>query len=292
MLKERFIEYLTFEKRYSPHTILSYEHDLVQFILYLDQHFQLSDPAQADSVMIRSWVVDLLENHMTARSVNRKLSTLKSFYHFCQRSGELKVNPMLRVVAPKSIAHLPEFIEKDKLEELFTRVRFPDGFEGSRDRMMILLLYATGIRRAELLGLREMDIDMAKQSMKVLGKRSKERIIPLGNYLCQYLAIYIKERGEVPNTNDRLFVTLKGEPMDARQVYGIVHRYLSEISSQIKLSPHVLRHSFATHLLNEGAELNAIKEILGHTSLAATQVYTHNTIEKLKLIYNQAHPRA
>jgi integrase/recombinase XerC len=321
MLKERFIDYLRFEKRYSPHTILSYKHDLDQFTGYMQLQYQISDISGADHVMIRSWIVSLLEQQLTPRSVNRKLSTLKSFFHFCLRIGVVDANPTLKVISPKTSKHLPAFIEKEKLEELFTEVNFGVGFEALRDRLMIMLLYATGMRRAELIGIKMNDIDFVKSTIKVMGKRSKERIIPLGSYFCNQTDIYIKERNTImkvsevsdileegniqkkekylnaestpgENNKDLLFVTLGGQKMDARQVYTIVHKYLSIISSQVKLSPHVLRHTFATHMLNEGADLNAIKELLGHTSLAATQVYTHNTIEKLKLIYKQAHPRA
>jgi integrase/recombinase XerC len=319
MLKERFIDYLRFEKRFSPHTIQSYQHDLDQFSGYLQLQYHLNTLAEADHLMIRSWMVSMLESGLSARSVNRKLSTLKSFYHFCLRLEEVRINPTLKVISPKVPKHLPEFIEKEKLEKLFRQVELAEGFEGLRDRLILLVLYATGMRRAELIGLKISDIDFSKSSLKVLGKRNKERIIPVGSYLCEQMDIYIKERNTFiasyteresgkgsskkeilfdaerkpnQNNNDFLFVSSGGHRMDARQVYGIVHSNLALISSQAKLSPHILRHSFATHMLNEGADLNAIKEILGHTSLAATQVYTHTTIEKLKLIYKQAHPRA
>ena len=321
MLKERFIDYLRFEKRFSPHTIQAYKHDLDQFTSYLYSQYQVSALSTADHIMIRSWSVSLLEQHLASRSVNRKLSTLKSFYHFCLRIGEIDSNPTLKVISPRVSKHLPVFIEKEKLEKLFNGADFGAGFESLRDRLMIMMLYATGMRRAELIGIRISDIEFTKSTLKVLGKRNKERIIPLGSYLCNQIDIYIKERNIIidqtscstvlsesspqskenflnaerkpgQNNNDFLFVSSVGHKLDARQVYAIVHRYLSLVSSQSKLSPHVLRHTFATHMLNEGADLNAIKELLGHTSLAATQVYTHNTIEKLKLIYKQAHPRA
>jgi len=321
MLKERFIDYLRFEKRFSPHTILSYNNDLDQFTGYLNSQYNILDISLADHVMIRSWIVFLLEKNLVPRSVNRKLSSLKSFYHYCLRVGAISSNPTLKVISPKVSKQLPVYIEKEKLERLFHEIDFGTGFEATRDRLMLLMLYVTGMRRAELIGIRTNDIDFAKLTLKVLGKRNKERIIPLGSYLCTQTDIYIKERNATSdsihgslnqagvddqlkkkildaerksgqNNNDFLFVTSEGGKMDARQVYGIVHKYLSLISPQAKLSPHVLRHTFATHMLNEGADLNSIKEILGHTSLAATQVYTHNTIEKLKLIYKQAHPRA
>ena len=276
------------------------------------------DPETASPVMIRSWMVSMLENNITSRTVNRKLSTLNAFYHFCQRVGVLHNNPLKKVTLPKTSSALPVFIEKEKMEQLFESVPFESGYEGERDRMMLMLLYSTGIRRAELIGLKERDIDFGNSTIKVLGKRSKERIIPVGSYISAQLDIYIRSKehymSEVSvrkvrnkgkkvreeegikdfsqNIEGFLFVTSAGRSMGPRQVYAIIHKYLSLVSSQSKLSPHVLRHTFATHMLNEGADLNSIKELLGHTSLAATQVYTHNTIEKLKLIFKQAHPRA
>ncbi|MBK7028724.1 MAG: tyrosine-type recombinase/integrase [Bacteroidales bacterium] len=319
MLKERFIDYLRFEKRFSPHTIKSYEHDLMQFSAYLQAQYTEEHPENAIPEMIRSWMVSLLEANITSRSVNRKLSTLNSFYHFCLRSGEIELNPLKKVNAPKSSSGLPVFLDKDKMEDLFQEIHFEDTFEGCRDRTMIMLLYSTGIRRSELLGLKSQDLDLVKGTLKVLGKRNKERIIPIGSYICTQLEIYIRSKeknmleqalitddllqtnrrkvksanySKQRNNTDILFVTSAGRPIGARQVYDIIHKLLSQVSSQSKLSPHVLRHTFATHMLNDGADLNSIKELLGHTSLAATQVYTHNTIEKLKLIFKQAHPRA
>lgn len=318
MLKERFIEYLRFEKRYSPHTLHSYEHDLLQFISFLQEQYQVLVPEDASPLMIRSWIVSMLEQGISARTVNRKLSTLNAFYHFCQRSGALQLNPLKKVTFPKSSSSLPVFIDKDKMEQLLGSIPFEDDFEGLRDRMMLMLLYSTGIRRAELIGLREKDIDFGNSTIKVLGKRNKERIIPIGSYISGQLDIYIRSKEKFMSSKEYkgakegleqgsgeerfkdfsqniggfLFVTSAGKRIGPRQVYTIIHKYLSLVSSQSKLSPHVLRHTFATHMLNEGADLNSIKEILGHTSLAATQVYTHNTIEKLKLIFKQAHPRA
>lgn len=320
MLKDRFLDYLKFEKRFSPNTLISYELDLAQFTAYIQSQYNINDPSEADHQMIRSWVVDLLEQDISPRSVNRKLSSLKSFYRFCLRTESLKVNPMIKVSGPKIAKHLPVFVEKERIDKLFSQIPVEDTFESLRDRLIVMMLYATGMRRSELLGLQLADIDMAKNTLKVLGKRSKERIIPIGDYLSREIAIYLMKRGEKGNGDKRestsegtheqrisglnidnsigqnnhelLFVTTSGKKMNARQVYTIVHQALAQVSSQSKLSPHILRHSFATHLLNDGADLNAIKEILGHTSLAATQVYTHNTIEKLKKIHNQAHPRA
>lgn len=300
MLKDKYINYLQFEKRYSTHTILAYHTDLDDFSEFLMIQYNISDLLLADHNLIRSWLISLIKAKKSTRTVNRKISTLKSFYRFCLRQGVLHTNPMLKVVAPKSSKQLPVFLTHDNLDNLFNSVVFNDSFEGCRDKMMITLLYATGIRRAELLHLKMSDIDLEKGNLKVLGKRNKERIVPIGNQVIENLKAYIAYRASyltenVPaseNIIPSLFVTSKGIPVYPKLVYNVVHKNLSLISSNSKLSPHILRHTFATHMLDDGADLNAIKEILGHSSLAATQVYTHNTIEKLKTIYKQAHPRA
>ncbi|HNX44390.1 MAG TPA: tyrosine-type recombinase/integrase [Bacteroidales bacterium] len=298
MLKEKFIEYIRYEKRFSTHTITAYQHDLQQFAGFMQERYSQSDISIAGHSMIRSWLVDLLSKGITPRSVNRKLSTLKSFYRFCLRQGFIHENPMAKVISPKSSKGLPVFLEKEPMEKLFSRQGFSGGFEGTRDRMILILFYTTGMRLSELCELRINSLDLSKQTIKVTGKRNKERIIPAGGYLCDQLEIYIKERDKIflkeqsDKSSDHLFITKKGKPVYQRLVYDLVHQYLSGVSSLEKLSPHVLRHTFATQMLNEGADLNAIKEILGHANLAATQVYTHNTIEKLKSVYNQSHPRA
>jgi integrase/recombinase XerC len=300
MLKDKYIDYLQFEKRYSAHTILAYHTDLDDFTKFLSLQYAISDPLQADHNLIRSWLISLIDRKISTRSVNRKLSTLKSFYRYCQKQGLLMVNPMLKVVAPRVSKHLPVFLTNDNLHQLLHTVEFDEGFEGIRDKMIIILFYATGIRRAELVQVKIQDLDLEGGTLKVLGKRNKERIVPIGNNVIKLLNEYLIVRSEflrkkqhyTQNNNNTLFVTSKGLAVYPRLIHNIVHKYLSQVASSSKLSPHVLRHSFATHMLNDGADLNAIKEILGHSSLAATQVYTHNTIEKLKSIYKQAHPRA
>jgi len=300
MLKDNYIDYLTFEKRFSAHTVIAYHTDLDDFARFLQVQYSISDPLQADHNLIRSWLISLIERKMSARSVNRKLSTLKSFYRYCQRQGFLQVNPMLKVVAPRISKQLPVFLTRDNLENLLQSVEFETGYPGSRDKMILTLFYATGIRRAELVQIQLKDIDLLAGTLKVTGKRNKQRLLPLGPSVVVQLDEYLNIRRAflskiIPapeNNTDPLFVTSKGAPLYPRLVHTIVHQYLSLIASNSKLSPHVLRHTFATHLLDEGADLNAIKELLGHSSLAATQVYTHNTIEKLKSIYKQAHPRA
>jgi len=300
MQKDKYIDYLTFEKRYSAHTILAYHTDLDDFTKFMSLQYSITDLLQADHNLIRSWLISLIDRKISSRSVNRKLSTLKSFYRYCQKQDLIKNNPMLKVVAPRTSKQLPVFLTHDNLEALLHRVEFDPAYEGCRDKMIITLFYATGIRRTELVQIMTSDLDLDKGTLKVLGKRNKERIVPLGKSVINMLKDYLVSREEFltnymhaqPNINHSLFVTSRGLPVYPRLVYNIVHKYLSLIASNSKLSPHVLRHTFATHMLDDGADLNAIKELLGHSSLAATQVYTHNTIEKLKTIYKQAHPRA
>lgn len=300
MLKEKYIDYLRYEKRYSAHTILAYQSDLDDFSDFLQVQYQTSNLLVADHMLIRSWLISLFDRKISPRSVNRKLSTLKSFYRYCLKHGMLTANPMLKVVAPRTSKPLPVFLTHDNLHALMHDVGFGAGYEGCRDKMIITLLYATGIRRAELISINIADIDLDKGLLKVTGKRNKQRIVPIGpavvDSLNEYLLIRTgflnKNLQSVENNTQALFVTSKGLPAYPRMIHNIVHKYLSLVASNSKLSPHVLRHTFGTHMLDDGADLNAIKEILGHSSLAATQVYTHNTIEKLKTIYKQAHPRA
>ena len=300
MLKEKYIDYLQFEKRYSTHTVLAYHSDLDDFSGFLSMQYNISDLLQADHTLIRSWLISLIDRKISTRSVNRKLSSIKSFYRYCQRQGLLTSNPMLKVVAPRTSKQLPVFLTHDNLENLLQKVAFEDSYEGSRDKMILTLFYATGIRRAELVQINIPDLNLDAGTLKVTGKRNKERIVPLGEQVIiqmkEYLYVrncFLSENKTVTQNNcASLFVTSRGLPAYPKLIYTIVHKYLSEIASNHKLSPHVLRHTFATHMLDDGADLNAIKEILGHSSLAATQVYTHNTIAKLKTIYKQAHPRA
>ncbi len=300
MLKDKYIDYLRFEKRYSTHTILAYNTDLDDFSGFLSNQYDISDLLQADHTLIRSWLISLIDRKISTRSVNRKLSSIKSFYRYCQRQGLLSSNPMLKVVAPRTSKQLPVFLTHDNLENLLQNVAFEDSYEGTRDKMILTLFYATGIRRAELVQINISDLDLNSGTLKVTGKRNKERIVPIGEQVIIQTKEYLYERNRFLSENKAvtennctsLFVTSKGLQAYPKLIYNIVHKHLSEIASNHKLSPHVLRHTFATHMLDDGADLNAIKEILGHSSLAATQVYTHNTIEKLKTIYKQAHPRA
>jgi len=298
MVKEKFIDYIRYEKRFSAHTITAYQHDLQQFADFLQFQYDLMEISQATHEMVRSWLVQLLSDNITPRSVNRKLSVLKSYFRFCKKQGFILESPMAKVIAPKTSKFLPVYLEKEPLEKLFSSISFDQGFQGIRDKLILMVFYSTGMRLSELCALKIGSVDFQSKSIKVTGKRNKERILPVGDYLLKNIELYLSEREKImvnSGTNNKeasFFVTLKGKPIYQRLVYNIVHRYLSNVSTLGKLSPHVLRHTFATHMLNDGADLNAIKEILGHSSLAATQVYTHNTIEKLKSIYNHAHPRA
>ena len=273
------------------HTVISYSRDLDQFEIYLGEVYELNDLLEAGHQMVRSWIVKLMEIGITARTINRKLSTLKSFYKYSLRQGEITKNPMNKVVAPKTAKKLPEFVEQDKMQLLFRDDVFSDDFPSLRDRLMLELLYATGIRLSELVGLKESDV--SANAIKVLGKRNKERIIPVGNFLMELIENYLNKKKEISlEQNEHLLVTDRGDKLYDKFVYRKVNYYLGVITTANKKSPHVLRHTFATHMLNNGADLNAIKELLGHANLSATQVYTHNTIEKLKNVHSQAHPRA
>lgn len=302
MLISSFLTYLQHEKRYSPHTVISYQNDLLQFKDFLETEIDI-DFVNVQATHIRSFIVYLLEQKQSENSVGRKLSTLRSFYKHLLREGKIKVNPMTLVKAPKVPKRLPVFIEEAKMDELLDGhvdedgneiIHFEEDFEGQRDKLVLELLFGTGMRLAELLLLKESDIDFYERTVKVLGKRNKERIIPMNKTLVQQLKKY-QELKSIENFNNKstaLIVTHKGADAYPKLVYNIVKEYLRKVSTQDKKSPHVLRHSFASSLLNRGASLNDIKELLGHASLAATQVYTHQSIERLKSIYKQAHPKA
>lgn len=294
MLRDRFIQHIQFEKRYSPHTVISYKNDLDQFFIYLESVYQVTDIHDVNYLQIRSWLVEMMEQKITSRSINRKITTLKSFYKFLIREGAIEENPMNKIIAPKMSKRLPVFVEKEKMDLLFDKVDFGEGFEAARNKLIVELFYMTGMRLSELVNLKLHDIDLPQQTIKVLGKRNKERIIPFSRSLEKQIASYLDLRNEMKNIydSDYLFLTEKGKKIYQKLVYRLINYYLSIVTTLDKRSPHVLRHTFATHMLNNGADLNAIKELLGHANLSATQVYTHNTIEKLKTVYKQAHPKA
>jgi integrase/recombinase XerC len=292
-----FFTYLRSERRYSPNTLLSYQTDLRQFSDYLRATYELDDPAQADHTLIRSWVVTLMQQDLDPRTVNRKIACLRSYYKFLLTTGVISRNPMLRIKAPKMVKKLPDFVPEDSLNGLLNSFEFADTFAGRRDQLVLELLYGTGIRLSELLGIRPDDVSLAGRTVRVTGKGNKQRIVPLNPTLVAVLENYIafrkREFGPEGNAQPALLVTDKGDPMYEKLVYRTVKHYLSQITTaSSQQHPHVLRHSFATHLLNKGADLNAIKELLGHANLAATQVYTHLSIDKLKSVFEQAHPKA
>lgn len=294
MIVDQFLTYLQHEKRYSPHTIQSYKTDLLQFSEYMLHTFDLS-LTEVGHVHVRNFMVALLEDHVSENSVGRKLSTLRSFYKHLSREGLIPANPVTLVKAPKVPKRLPVFVDDQKLDVLLDSGEFFDNtFSSVRDKLVIETLFGTGMRLAELLLLKESDIDFYGATVRVLGKRNKERIIPISKVLEDQLKVYIdlKTLQNFNNKTGVLIVTDKGTSAYPKFIYRIVTGYLTRISTQDKKSPHVLRHSYATSLLNRGADLNAIKELLGHASLAATQVYTHNSVERLKSIYKQAHPKA
>ncbi|MDA0681741.1 MAG: tyrosine-type recombinase/integrase [Bacteroidetes bacterium] len=289
MQQEKFINYLSSEKRFSVHTITSYSNDINQFFLFLSEEYKItSELSEVNFQIVRSWIASLLEQGVTPRSVNRKISTLKTYFKFLIREGVIQESPMLKVVAPKSKKRLPLFVEEDQIESLLNGVEFDDGFIGERDKLIIELFYVTGIRLSELINIKISDLNFDNNLVKVLGKRNKERLIPLSTRIVKELQFFI-EKYKIDNY---LFTNLGGTKVYTKLVYRVVNKYIGKISSINKKSPHILRHTFATHMLNNGADINAIKELLGHANLSATQVYTHNTIEKLKSVYKQAHPRA
>ena len=294
MQAESFLKYIEQEKRYSQHTVQAYRTDLLQFTQFIEDTYELS-PEAVKHVHVRDYMVALMEDNIGASSIGRKMSALRSFYKYLHRLGHITSSPMAQIKAPKSPQRLPVFIDEEKLDHLLDSEEFfDDSFPSVRNKMIIEILFGTGMRLAELLGLKEEDLDFYAGTIKVLGKRKKERIIPVTKQLVNQLKEYIelKSLQNFNNKTDSLFVTDKGSAVYAMLIYKIVKSYLTYISTQDKKSPHVLRHSYATSLLNRGADLNAIKELLGHASLAATQVYTHNSIERLKTIYKQAHPKA
>ncbi len=287
-----FCEFLSHQKRYSIHTISAYQKDLDQFQQFLLSDYQINYFNEVTSSIIRSWMVQLIENDISPRSINRKISTLKSFYKFLLKNNKVDTNPLLKIVTPKTAKRLPVFIGENEIEHLFTQIEYANDYEGIRDNLILELLYASGIRLNELITLELTSINLHNSTIKVIGKRNKERIIPFSNNLRNKVQPYLVEREKLNSSDPHLFLTKVGKKIYPKLVYRLVNHYLSKVTTSSKKSPHVLRHTFATHMLNNGADLNSIKELLGHSNLSATQVYTHNTIEKLKNIHKQAHPKA
>ena len=294
MNQDRFFQYLQFEKRYAKHTLTAYQSDLKQFFDFIEKTYTLTSASEVQHYHVRSWMVDLMASGITSRSVNRKLSCLKTYFRFLRRNKKIDRNPMAKVIAPKSGKRLPAFVTENSMSLLFEQVDFGEGISGARNQLIMEILYCTGIRSSELIGLKIADVDLAAMQLRIFGKGRKERLAPIARHLCELIEKYLKERllAFPGTTNLDLFLTNKGEPLSRSFVYNLVKRYLSTVTTIEQRSPHVLRHTFATHLSNNGADLNAIKELLGHSSLAATQVYMHNTIDKLRKVYEQAHPKA
>ena len=311
MILERFVKYLQYEKRFSPHTVTAYQNDLKQFFAHTatsGQQNKLTETeinARVTALLanigaityndIREWIMELMNLQQTPKSVNRKIASLRTFFKFLLREGLISTNPAAKIQAPKMGKRLPVVVEEEKIMHLLADGEmFDNTFTGLRDKLIIEMFFGTGIRLAELVGLTEADVNLYDNTIKVLGKRNKQRIIPVNTQLKALLERYLdaKKNEYFDNNSSTLFVTAKGANAYPKMIYLIVHKYLSYISTQDKKSPHVLRHSFATSLLNHGADLNSIKELLGHANLSATQIYTHNSVERLKSIYKQAHPKA
>jgi len=291
-IQESFINYLKFEKRCSSHTLVAYQNDLDQFMQFCAEMIGGFDLKKVDNKLIRAWVVHMMELRISPRSVNRKISTLKAFFKYLMKMDMIEKSPVVQVPLPKIRKKLPFFVEENSLNHLLDDGFFDQTFGGIRDKLIITLLYGTGIRRSELLGLEEKDVDLNANQIKVTGKRNKQRIIPFPASIQPLIRQY-RELKEITFgiTSGSMILTDKGEPAYEKMIYRVVNSYLAKVTSLEKKSPHVLRHTYATHLLNKGADLNAVKELLGHSSLAATEIYTHTTFEKLHNIYQQAHPR-
>lgn len=294
MWKEKFIQYLRNEKNYSSHTEISYLTDLTQFERFIEENQGVFAPEQVDADLVRIWIARLIEEGIRPISVNRKLSAVKAFFKYLKRAGVVSQNPAERISGPRTSRKLPAFVNhEDMVRILDQEAAFGDEFEEVRDHFIIELFYVTGMRRSELLGLKKSDVDSCSKTLRVTGKRNKQRIIPVSEATLEKLNRYVEIRNrEVENKSPFLFVKKDGTPMYPKMIYNIIHRHLESISTLSKKSPHVLRHSFATEMLNNGAEINAVKELLGHSSLASTEIYTHITFEELKRVYHNAHPRA
>ena len=287
-----FIQYLRFEKRYSAHTLTAYQKDLEQFRDYLSKEFALKELSDITHFHIRGWLAGRKGDKQTARTINRKISSLNSYYKYLLKSGFTEKNPVRQLHAQRLPERLPVYLKESETEHLLNEIQFDEGFKGITDRLICELLYATGMRRNELQQLKEADIEWSLNQIRILGKGNKERLVPVSPVLLDSIRDYMEEKRKLKKYDDKYLLNLeKGTPLYAVYIYRIIKQYLGQITTLHKKSPHVLRHTFATHLLNNGANIQAIKDLLGHSSLAATQVYTHNNIDKLKEIHRQNHPR-
>jgi integrase/recombinase XerC len=295
-ISQPFIDYLKFEKRYSAHTVRAYRDDLEQFFSFLESAFGETPLSAVSTTFIRSWLASLKELKITSKSINRKISTLKSFFKYQLRNGLLEKSPMTGVNSPKSGKRLPVYVEEKDMRLLLDHVEFPDNWKGKTDRLLIRMFYNTGVRLTELVSLKNGQLDTEARTMRVIGKGNKERMIPLSSTLIDEIILYQDQKQSILNqerqkSGETLFVNEQGKAIYVKYAYLAVRKWLSQVTTIDKKSPHVLRHSFATHLMNHGADLNSVKELLGHSSLAATQLYTHNSIEKLREVHKKNHPR-
>lgn len=291
---ESFLKHLQYEKRLSPNTVLAYHNDLNQLSEFLLSNHAHSEVATASHSLVRSWIVSLVEGGMEPASVNRKIACLRSFFKYLLKQEVISKDPMVKITVLKAKKRLPGFVKEDDMVNLLDNHAFDETFEGQRDRLILEMFYGTGVRLSELINLKERSVNLKERTLKVLGKRNKERVIPFSSGLVSWIENYLSFRNREVEMKDHgnLFVRKNGQTCYPMMIYKIVKGYLDQFPGVEKRSPHVLRHTYATHLLNKGADLNAVKELLGHTSLAATQVYTHNSIEKLKKVFDQAHPKA
>ena len=291
--KAAFQDYLQLEKKYSPHTVIAYINDVVSFESFVKSEFDSDDLSDVNYSLIRSWIVALVDNAISNTSVNRKITALKSYYKFLLKTKQIDVSPLLKHKSLKTPKTLQIPFSEKEVDEVLHQIKYPDGFEGVRDKLIIDLFYTTGIRRTELIHLKMINIDLSNATLKVLGKRNKERILPLLPIIKNQFKLYLTERAYLERITDKeyFFLTLKGVKMNDSLVYRLINNYFSTVSEKVKKSPHILRHTFATHLLNNGADLNSVKELLGHSSLASTQIYTQSSLYELKKVYGDAHPR-
>jgi len=293
MLINSFLDYLRYERNYSEKTILAYRRDIEQLVEFVQGEIGDFSPQSVDSEQIRNWIVSLMDKDYTSTSVNRKLSSLRAFYKFLLKRSDVTIDPLRKIVGPKNKKSLPVFVREDDMNKLLDEADFGEGFKAVRDHLVIEMFYATGMRLSELIGLNDGDVDFSSSLLKVTGKRDKQRLIPFGDELKEAMLVYMNIRNEaVANRSEAFFIREDGQRLYGGLVYNIVKRNLSKVVTLKKKSPHVLRHTFATMMLNNDAELEAVKELLGHESLATTEVYTHTTFEELKKVYKQAHPRA
>lgn len=294
MLLQSFLDYLLLEKNYSELTIKAYGKDIQSFLDFLKEEYKDENLKEVNYAQIRTWIIKMVNQNISNRSINRKISSLNSFFKFLIKTEYIKINPLVKHKALKTSKKVQVPFSEEEINSVLNKISHADSFESVRNKLIIELFYATGIRRIELINIKLKDIDLESKTVKILGKRNKERVIPLLNMLVESIKTYLEKRKslEVIEDKDYLLLTAKGVKLYETLVYRIINEYFSLASSKVKRSPHILRHSFATHLLNQGAELNAVKELLGHSSLAATQVYTHNSIAELKKVYAKAHPRS